>query len=401
MVRIQGGPRLIGLFCAAEILTLAGFASFAALIPELRASWGLSNTAAGWIEGAHQAGYLIGVLCLLGYTDRWPARRIYMISTLVSAVGLAGFGLLAHGLWSAAFFRFLAGVGLAGTFMPGLKILTDLTEGKTQSRAIAFYTACFSLGGSLSLLLAGATADALGWRWAFLLPGLCALVAYPIVARAAPGTVQPSRARAFDLGPVLRNRMAIGFSLAYIGHMWELYGFRAWLVAFLVFAEPSLGSPTVVAALILTLALPASLLGNEAALRFGRRRTLIAIMSLSAIGAAMIGFVAQLPWPFVAAALGAYCLLVSADSAALTAGAVAAADPGYRGATMAMHMLFGYLGATLGPLAFGAVLDLAGEREPVAWGLAFAALGAGVACGPLVLWRFVAWRQPPLRMTKT
>ena len=62
----------------------------------------------------------------------------------------------------------LLGAGLAGTYMPGLKELSDRTAGPRQSRAIAFYTSTFGIGSSLSLWMAGAAALALR-----LARGLC------------------------------------------------------------------------------------------------------------------------------------------------------------------------------------------------------------------------------------
>jgi MFS family permease len=75
-----------------------------------------------------------------------------------------------------------------------------------------------------------------------------------------------------------------------------------------------------------------------------------------------------------------------ADSGALTAGTVIAAQPERRGATMAMHALFGFGTGFAAPLAFGVVLDLGGGNDSgLAWGLAFALMGLGVLLGPLVL----------------
>jgi MFS family permease len=74
--------------------------------------------------------------------------------------------------------------------------------------------------------------------------------------------------------------------------------------------------------------------------------------------------------------MAVYFLLVMADSASLTAGLVSAAEPGRKGAAMALHSLFGFGAGFTAPLAFGAVLDLAGGNERVsAWGLAFVSLG--------------------------
>ena len=42
----------------------------------------------------------------------------------------------------------------------------------------------------------------------------------------------------------MRNRQALAYSLAYAAHMWELHGFRAWLVAYLLFAASGGLTPT-------------------------------------------------------------------------------------------------------------------------------------------------------------
>src|SRR5262249_6325304 len=158
---------LVGLMCLAEVLSMQGFGSYAALLPELRAQWGLSYAWAGWVEGAFQAGYLITVPVLVTLTDRADARRIFAGAAVIGGLASLGFAAFAQGLWTACLFRALAGVGLAGTFMPGLRVLSDRIEGSGQSRAVAFYTASFSVGASLSVLITGMLAAHFGWRLAF------------------------------------------------------------------------------------------------------------------------------------------------------------------------------------------------------------------------------------------
>jgi len=392
---------LVAALCLTEVLGMAGFGAFAALLPGFKEIWGLSNAGAGWIEGAFQAGYLLGVPLLVSLTDRLDAGRIYLASMTLSAAAAVAFALFADGLWSACILRALAGLGLAGTYMPGLRILSDRLGGPAQSRAIAFYTASFSVGASLSVLLAGGIAAWLGWRWAFGAAGIGAGIAVAIAAAAVTGHARPTApkesSRLLDFRPVFANRRALCYSLAYAAHMWELFGFRAWIVAFLAYVQSRAGgadagavSVTGAAAFILILALPASLLGNEASLRFGRRRTLGVVMTGSALVAAVIGLSAGLPIAVAIAACGLYSMTVGADSASLTAGAVGAARPGQQGLTMAFHSLVGFAAAMVSPLAFGAVLDLGGDGNPMSWWLAFAVLGLGVALGPLCLW----WLRP-------
>jgi MFS family permease len=177
--------------------------------------------------------------------------------------------------------------------------------------------------------------------------------------------------------------------------MWELYGFRAWLVAYLLFAATGSLTPTgdttyaAWGALLLFLGMPSSILGNEIALKIGRRRQLTLAMAISAVLALAFGAASELPFALLLIIGALYSLFVTADSASLTAGAVASAKPGQSGATMALHSLLGFAAASLGPLVFGLALDIGGDNTAGAWFSGFAILALGVSCGPLFLARML------------
>jgi MFS family permease len=79
-----------------------------------------------------------------------------------------------------------------------------------------------------------------------------------------------------------------------------------------------------------------------------------------------------MPPSLVAAIAIVYGMALYADTGTVTAGTVTSADPALRGATMAVHAMLGFVGATLGPATAGIVLDFAGGRDdPVAWGSAW------------------------------
>ena len=146
--RTSTAPLIIA-FCLANNFNQLGLATFPALLPEFINEWELSNTQAGWINGIFFAGYLTAVPILVSLTDRIPAQKIYFSClVLISATSL-GFAFLAEGFWTAVLFRLLAGIGMAGTYMPGLKLLNDnlklISANKDHSRAISFYVANFSI----------------------------------------------------------------------------------------------------------------------------------------------------------------------------------------------------------------------------------------------------------------
>ena len=401
------GVPLVVVMCLAEVLGMLGNATFPALIPTFLVEWDLSNTQAGWISGVYYVGYVAAVPVLVSLTDRVDAWRIYLVSTAVGGLAALGFAALADGFWSAALFRLLGGVGLAGTYMVGLRLLSDRVTGRMQSRAVSWYTANFSIGTSLSVFAAGEAAEIAGWPAAFAFAALGSLAALLLVAVFVRPGPPPERSgeggSVFDLRPVFRNRPAMAYVLGYAAHVWELFGYRAWIVAFLALALGAQGAgmeaapgngqallfgmrPTQLATLFLLLGLPASVIGNELALRYGRRRVVSVVMLSSGALSCVLGFAAGLPaWAFLPL-LTVYSVLIMMDSSALTAGAVAAAEPARKGATMALPTFLGFGAGILAPLAFGAVLDAAGgERAATAWGLAFVSLALGVWLGPLAV----------------
>ena len=387
-------PGVIAWVCTAHVASMLCYAIYPTLLPQLQREWGASNSAAGLISGMFFAGYMAAVPVLSGLTDRVDARRVYFFSSLLCAFGCLGFSLFAQGVWSAALFQGLTGAGIAGTYMPGLKALTDRLGERSQSRAVSFYTAVFGIGASFSILLAGAIAATLGWRWAFALCALGPLAAGMMIVFGLPPRQPPAAARKalLDPRPVLRNRAARGYIFGYTVHCWELFGSRSWLVAFFVFSQSlSAGgswpwSPVLIAAIANLFGPGSSVLGNELAMRHGRNRVVPVVMVCSGLFTCLFGLFSGLPWYAIVGLSFVLLSLHMGDSSALTAGMVANSDPGMRGASMALHSMLGFGAGFIAPLAFGAVLDAGGgNASPVAWTLAYASLGVLGVLAPLIL----------------
>ena len=387
--------RLVLVLCLAQSLGMLGFATFPALLPGLMAEWQLSNTGAGIVNGAYFGGYMASVAILVLLTDRFEALWVFLSGAALSGAAQLGFALLASGFWSGLVLHTLMGIGLAGVYMPGLRVLTDRLEGPKQSRYVAFYTATFGVGTGLSFLFAGIASDLLGWRWAFgLAAGGAWLAGLLVAAVARPLKQRPPRTgHLLDMRPVLRDRPTMMYVLGYAGHVWELFAVRGWLVAYLAWVAardggaPAWLAPTAVATVIGLIGVPSSIVGNEIAMRAGRRRTVVCIMLLSAVAALLFGALAGAPYWLVCLIGLFYGVPLVADSASLTAGAIAAAPAGRRGAAMALHSTLGFGAGFLGTTAVGIALDLAGGASEFGWFVAFATIALGAVFGPLVLWR--------------
>jgi MFS family permease len=368
---------------------MVGVFAFAALLPAFMAEWRLTSTEAGWIGGVLFGGYALAAPVLIALTDRVDARKVFVFGALLAGGANIAFALIADGFWSALALRALAGVGLAGTYMPGLRVLVDRIPAERRAGAVPLYTASFSLGSAISYMVPALVAEALGWRGAFAVSGATAiLAALAVMLMLRPQAPEPppdgARGALLDFRPVFACRAAMGYILGYVAHMWELFAFRAWVVAFLGVGMAAAGggtwsgalAPGGIATIGALVAMATSIGGARLATRRGRAATTQAYMTASALVALGFGWLAGVPYPLLALAAVVYSGLIQLDSAALTTGAVETAPAGRRGATLAVHSLLGFGAAFLAPVAFGLTLDLAGGREtPAAWGVAFTMVG--------------------------
>jgi MFS family permease len=363
----------------------------AVMVQHLIPLWGMTNTQAGLLASAYAAGYMLAVPFLSSLTDRYDARRILLLGSLCSGLSTLAFALFATSWVTGLFIWGLAGASFAGAYMPGLRALTDRLETADASRSITLYTASYSMGVGFSFLVSQLVADAYGWRWSFGITGLGPLIMAFVAWRMKPVLPIPKEGHLLDVRPVLRNRPAMAYILSYGAHCFELYGFRTWLVAFWTFVisrhqGDSLPDAMTVSFLASLLAMPASILGNELSLRFGRARAISWIQVISALTALSIGVLAGGSAWVILVLIFIYAVTVPADSGSLTAGMMSYAQPQFKGLTLAMHSTVGFGLSALSGWMVGLALDShGGTQDPQAWLAAFGVLAAGVMLGPLAL----------------
>jgi MFS family permease len=387
------GRTLVAAMCIAQVCNLLPHVVVPAIMAHhLIPLWDLSAAQAGLMASAYAFGYMLAVPVLTALGDHFDARRILLTGSAVSGLATIAFGLLADGILSASLIWGVAGAGFGGAYMPGLKALTDRLPPGDISRSVTLYTSSFSVGVGLSFLVSQIVADNYGWRAAFFVTGVApfAMVATSFLLK--PFKPTPALGHPLDFRPVIRNHAALGYVFGYGAHCFELYGIRTWIVSFWTFvaarnANDVLLGPVAISVLFTLLSLPASVLGNEAALRFGRHRAIAMIMLVSAATALAIGLTATFSPIAILLLLLLYGFTVSGDSGALTSGMSASANPAQRGATMALHSTIGFGLSALGAWGTGVALDLAGGPSSASgWLAAFSLLAAGILLGPLALW---------------
>ena len=146
-------PKILILTCFIQMISMVGFAIWPIYLIDLQAQWELSNSEAGWISGSFYIGYVIATPFLVSLTDTFDARKLYSISCLLGSAGLFFFSIFSTNAINASIFWSLVGVGLAGTYMPGLQILNSRLNKISREKYVAVYTSFFGLGTAFSLSL--------------------------------------------------------------------------------------------------------------------------------------------------------------------------------------------------------------------------------------------------------
>jgi MFS family permease len=388
-------PFVVGVVCLAEILSMTPFSMFLALQPQLQQAWTLSNIESGWISSAYFTGYMLAVPVLGSLTDRVDARSVWLAACALAGMGSLGFAAFAHDPWTAVAFQLITGAGLAGTYMPGLKVIADRLAAIPHPRHVAFYTTSFTVGSSLSFWIIGQLESAMSWQSAVMASAMGPLAGCVLMSWALdPVPVRdPERAhpRAHVLS-VLRSADSMRYVIGYAAHVWELFALRAWVVPFLAFCHSLRGdAPPVsfatLAALVSLVGVPASIAGAELSTRVPRRSLIVRVMLASILASLLVVPSAQLSWIVVLASICVYSAFISADSAALTSGIVAVAPAASRGTALAMYSTLGFAAASGGTFLVGVSLDALGGQSMVSWAAAFLVMTLPNVVGALVVRR--------------
>lgn len=361
----------------------------AAAIPLLASEWDASNAALGWVVGAQLLGYSIAVLIVLPVTDRFGPRPIVVGGALIAALASLALPLFAHDVTVAVATRLAAGIGLAGVYMPGVRIIASTVGPRVRGAAVGAFVAAFYAGSSLSFLYAGVViGPGAGWREAALTSAALAFVA-PILALRASQGVAAARARGVLDISVVRDGPMFRTIAAYSGHAWELFAVRGWLAAFLAAALMTQGASSLTAtaeagrwsALILGAGIPAVFIGAWVSDRLGRARTAIAVGLASGAIGLVYGGLGGIPWVLLIAIGFTYSALIAADSAVYSTRVTELAPPARVGSAQAIQAFSGFAMGAVGPVVAGLALDAG-----LGYVGAFAVAGAAsiVGCIPLL-----------------
>ena len=388
--------RALGLLAFAELLGMSLWLAGTAVAPQLQARWSLDAGQVGWLTAIVQLGFVTGtaLAAVLNLADLVPSRYYVAASATLGAL-TNSLLLFVDGYPAALVSRFLTGFFLAGVYPPGMKMAATWFRSQ-RGLAIGIIVGAITIGKALPFLVkAFALTDIAP---VMLTSSLLAVVGALLILVAYRDGPYPFAVRPFSWGLVgvvvraPRWRLATG---GYLGHMFELYSFWAWIPAFLAASVAASRSPpgerTLALTVFLVIAVGAlgCVWGGVAADRRGRERVITIALAASGSCAVLVGAFFGLDLRITAAMVAVWSFFVIADSAQFSALVTESVPPHAVGTALTTQTCLGFL------LTLVSIQLVPPVVERASWGVAFGMLALGPVAGIFAI-RTLARRREAL-----
>jgi MFS transporter, DHA1 family, multidrug resistance protein len=384
-------------FTAVTFFIAMGVGLIIPILPEYKRIFALSSAEAGLIPAAFFAGRLAFDLVGGVLSDRLGARKVlYAGCVLTGAASVVAGVTSSFPLFLAALLAQGMGAGLFVT--AAMAIIIALIPPGRVGKALGTYQSFSLLGFSIGPAVGGFSAAAFGPRGPFFVYAVvafgglvCAVAALRMPGPAALGRSSPEQAADWSVRSSLSLLRMPALMLAMLGSAtlaWTSGGIRGSAVP--LFANSELGFDAVDIGLLMS----ASSLGQLAVIkpggalidRIGRRPVIVWSMGATAASIALLAVATEV-WALVVVAVlfgvALGCLGIGPWSVL-----VDVVEPRLRGTAAGVQRAAVDLGKVVGPVAVGALIDLAGYRT------AFLVSAVAVAACTLVLVRWLPETRP-------
>ena len=375
---------------AAMVISYLPWYSFSAVVKYISMEFGLTAVDIGHIIAAFQAGYVIVVVLTGWLADKIGVRRVLFWATLMTAIFSTAFVFVVQDKMTVLLMRMLTGCAAGAIYVPGMALLANWFEPNERGGAIGAYTGAVTAASAGGYFIAGPIAAEFGWRIGMIWTSVPVFLAAAVILIFV--TEKPSPKVEFDgslAGPVV-------LTAAYMGHMWELYAFWAWIGPFMVACGAVSGMASdeavrwggLMAACITLAGAPAVWIMGRVADKMGRTLTIFLCATCSLLAELFFGYLIGQSLVLIVACGIWIGFWVVSDSAIYKAGLTEMVSVERRGTFLGIQSAIGFSMTVIAPVVFGQVLySFNGTMDPTAavvWGPAFVILGLGAIAAPVL-----------------
>jgi EmrB/QacA subfamily drug resistance transporter len=177
-------------------------------LPQMQEVLQFSQSNLSWVLNAYLLTF--GGLLLLGgrMGDLFGRKRLFITGVALFILASLTGGLATSGGWLVAA-RAVQGIGAALAAPSALALLmTSFPEGPRRNRALSYFTAVSSAGGSIGLILGGMLTAWVSWRWVLFINVPIGIAVVLLASRFIESTArQPGR---LDLAGALTSTLGMG-----------------------------------------------------------------------------------------------------------------------------------------------------------------------------------------------
>ena len=349
------------------ILVMTGQGVISPVFPLLSEKFGVGAGAIGLTLTTFGLARLILNVPMGIAADRYGRRLLLVSGPIIGAVGMIGSG-FAGSLPELLAWRFIAGAGSA-IYATGAQVfLADVSTPDTRARYLGTNQGALLLGSSVGPAIGGFTAEAWGIEAAFVIVGLCSLVAGGYAywrlpetrhlsseVRRVPVPGEAPRRRAWVEMLLSRDFLLIGTMNAAI--FFTRTGGRQTIMPFIGAANLGMSTASIgvvfsaMAILNMLLVLPSAYVSDH----IGRKWMIVPSGVLVGVSMFLIAWAPSYALFFTAAML--HSVFASLSGPAPVAYAVDISPPGLRGLGLGLFRSGGDVGFMIGPPVVGFIAD--------------------------------------------
>ncbi|GGJ13866.1 MFS transporter [Alicyclobacillus cellulosilyticus] len=279
--------------------------------------WSLSPVWSGVLGSMGFAGMAVGSALAGLLADHFGRRRVFIWTLLVYSIA-TGLTAFAPGVAIFLVLRFLVGLGLGGELPVATTYVNESSPDAVRGRRVVLLEAFWAGGSLVAAILSRIVIPSIGWRYVFLFGALPAL--YAIVIRyALPETPKFSQVmRKAHMRTALRTLFARPFlrATAVTWVLWFImnfcyYGISLWLPSLLAKQGYSVVTSLSYVLIMILAQIPGYLTAAWLVERWGRKKTLVSAMLLTAFAAVGFGFAPSTAWLIVFGLLVNYFMLAA------------------------------------------------------------------------------------------